>query len=96
MTYVGAIIETTPLLVLASVISGFSGYSLIIITYIMLGDVCEESLRQRSSVYVNVSISLGLCLFFVLHEWCNNWQVILIFVMGLPLFALFLLSYFLI
>lgn len=40
VTYIGAIIEFTPLLVIASVMSGFSGYSLIIISYIMLGDIC--------------------------------------------------------
>ena len=64
----GAIIESTPVLIFASVLSGFSGYSLVIISYIMLGDICEESMRQKFSIYLNLSLSIGLCLFFFLFS----------------------------
>lgn len=40
-TFLGAVVESTPLLIFASVMSGFSGYSLIVIGYIILGDVCQ-------------------------------------------------------
>jgi MFS family permease len=40
VSYVGAIYEYVPLLVLASIMSGFSGYSLTIISYIIIGDIC--------------------------------------------------------
>lgn len=73
--------------------NGFSGYSLIIISYIMLGDVCEESLRQRSSVYVNMCMSIGLCTFFILFKWFNYWQDIVILLMLLPLGGLTIISY---
>lgn len=62
----------------------------------MLGDICEESLRQKSSVYINMFISLGTSSFFVLNKWCNQWDVIIIFFMILPLIAITAISYFIV
>lgn len=69
VTYIGATVENTPILVVSSIMSGFSGYSLIIIAYIILGDICEESMRQKYSVYINLCLSLGLCSFYVISKW---------------------------
>jgi hypothetical protein len=41
VTIIGAYAGIVPLLVISSTLSGFSGYSLIIICYIIVGDVCE-------------------------------------------------------
>ncbi len=41
MTVIGAYAQTVPLLILGSILAGFSGYSLVIVSYIIAGDVCE-------------------------------------------------------
>lgn len=41
VTFLGAEAEITGLLAIGTFMSGFSGYSLIVISYIMLGDICE-------------------------------------------------------
>ena len=81
---------------LASILSGFSGYSLIIISYIMLGDICEESLRQKSSIYINSCLSLGLCSFFFIYTWCHEWFNIVILFMLVPLLAVSVACYYII
>lgn len=40
VTIIGAYAQNTPLLAFASFLCGFSGYSLVIVSYIMVGDVC--------------------------------------------------------
>lgn len=50
-------------------------------------------MRQKSSVYINASLSLGLCLFFVLDKWCNHWKVILVMFMLIPISALLAICY---
>jgi MFS family permease len=81
---VGAYAKLVPLLVFSSIFNGFSGYSLIIICYIIAGDVCEEHLRQRGTLYMNFSYSLGLTSFFLVYNWLNEWYNILVLVMLIP------------
>jgi sugar phosphate permease len=64
--------------------SGFSGYSLVIIGYIIAGDVCEESLRQKGTLYMNFAYSLGLTSFCLCFYWMNEWYNILVLVVLIP------------
>jgi hypothetical protein len=43
VTIIGVYARMVSLLVIASALSGFSGYSLVIICYIIVRDVCEEA-----------------------------------------------------
>jgi MFS family permease len=40
VTLVGTYAQTSGLLVFASILAGFSGYSVIVVSYILAGDVC--------------------------------------------------------
>lgn len=38
---VGAYVKSTTLLIIGSILSGFCGYAVVIISYIILSDICE-------------------------------------------------------
>lgn len=40
LTIIGAYGQSTPILVISSIMAGFSGYSIVIVSYIIAGDFC--------------------------------------------------------
>ena len=40
VTIIGAYGQSTPILVISSIMAGFSGYSIVIVSYIIAGDFC--------------------------------------------------------
>lgn len=84
----GAYAQNTPLLAFASFLCGFSGYSLVIVSYIMVGDVCEETMRQRTNLLLNVSYSLGLITYFFMYNWINEWYNVVYLFMLFPFIGL--------
>ena len=51
---IGAYTKNVPLMAIAGVLSGFFGYSFIIISYILMGDFFEDHLRQKGISIVNL------------------------------------------
>lgn len=92
---IGAYTKIVALLVIASIMSGFCGYSLVTISYIVIGDFCEDNLRQRGVAIVNLFWSVGMTLFFPLYMWCREWYNILVLFMLIPMIGLVVVSFFL-
>ena len=67
----GAVTKVVALMVIAAVMSGFCGYSLVIISYIVIGDFCEDNLRQKGVAIMNLFWSIGMVLFCPMYFWCN-------------------------
>lgn len=92
MTLVGAYAKSTTLLIIASTLCGFCGYAGVIICYIIAGDVCQEELRQKGSIFMNLFFSLGAFTFYFMYNWCNEWYNILVLFMLIPMVGLIIIS----
>ena len=88
VTLIGAYADSTTLLILSSILCGFSGYGLVIICYVIASDVCEENFRQQITLFMNLFFSFGPFLFFFLYNWCNEWYNILVLFMIIPTIGL--------
>ena len=71
MILVGAYTKNLALMVVAGVLSGFFGYSFIILSYILMGDFFEDHLRQKGMSIVNSFWSFAMVLFWAMYYWCN-------------------------
>ena len=72
---------------------GFGGYSLFVLSYILLGDFCVDTLRQKGIIILNASWGIGIVLLglFYLHR--LNWNSLLIFYILLPILLLLIIIY---
>ena len=93
---IGAYTKNVPLMAIAGVLSGFFGYSFIIISYILMGDFFEDHLRQKGISIVNLFWSLAMVLFCPMFYWCNEWYNILVLFILIPLIGLCVTSLFMI
>ena len=71
MILIGAYTKSVTLMVVAGVLSGFFGYSFIIISYILMGDFFEDNFRQKGISIVNSFWAFGMVLFCPMFYWCN-------------------------
>ena len=88
VTLVGAYAKSTTILILSSLLCGFSGYAGVIICYIIASDICEEDFRQKISLTMNLFFSLGAFTFYFMYNWCNEWYNILVLFMIIPMAGL--------
>lgn len=58
-------------MVLASVLCGFCGYSMVILSYILAADFCHDKLRQKTIAIINLSWSIAMVSFYPMYLWCN-------------------------
>ena len=92
---IGAYTKTVTLMVVASIMSGFCGYSMVIVAYIVLGDFCEDNLRQKGVAILNLFYSFGLLLFCPFYFFLNEWYNVIILFMLIPMIGLVACSFFL-
>lgn len=52
---VGGEVESSFLIVVSQIFLGFGGYSLFVLSFIILGDFCEDNLRQKGIVLLNAA-----------------------------------------
>ena len=93
---IGAYTKNVPLMVIAGVLSGFFGYALVIVSYVVMVDFFEDHLRQKGIAIVNLFWSLAMVMFCPMFYWCNEWYNILILFIFIPLIGLCITSFFLI
>lgn len=51
----GGINQNSFLLILSQLLLGFGGYSLFVLSCILLTDFCEDSLRQKGIILINAA-----------------------------------------
>jgi hypothetical protein len=53
VTILGGKFDVVYILLLAQLLNGFGGYSLFVLSYILLSDACEDQFRQKGVIIMN-------------------------------------------
>ena len=61
------------------------------LAYGYISEVVEDHKRQKYSILITVSYTLGSMLLTVFYYWLENWRIITIFIQVIPLTITFLL-----
>lgn len=71
---------------------GVSGYSLMIVSYIILADQCHPQLKDTAITMVTAAWSVGMCLLYPISLYMPEWYNMLVVFMLVPMLGILAVS----